>query len=115
MLKIVDTHDVLHQRDVSLLAAGLAIEAGIDAPQEAALLARADVVFAGNPVRAFVSCPAENVVQVIDPETLTVIQTISIEAERPKALAASPDGSKVYAAIFESGNGSTILAPRFCG
>jgi len=73
----------------------------------------ADVVFAGNPERAFVSCPPENVVQVIDPASLEVVRTIAIEAERPRALAVSPDGSKVYAAIFESGNSSTILAPRF--
>ena len=75
----------------------------------------ADVVFAGNPVRAFISCPPENLIQVVDLESLAVTRTISIQAERPKALAVSPDGSKVYAAIFESGNGSTILGPRFTG
>jgi DNA-binding beta-propeller fold protein YncE len=75
----------------------------------------ADVVFAGNPRRAFVSCPPENILQIFDLETLIATRTVSIQAERPKSLAVSPDGSKVYAAIFESGNGSTILAPRFTG
>jgi DNA-binding beta-propeller fold protein YncE len=75
----------------------------------------ADVVFAGNPVRAFVSCPPENLIQVIDPENFSVLRTIPIKAERPKALAVSPDGLKVYAAIFESGNGTTLVAPRLIG
>ena len=30
-------------------------------------------------------------------------------------MAVSPEGDKVFVAIFESGNGSTILAPRFTG
>ncbi|HEX7860808.1 MAG TPA: hypothetical protein VF773_10805 [Verrucomicrobiae bacterium] len=72
----------------------------------------ADVVFAGNPPRAFVSCPPENLVQVFHPETGTLERTIPIKGERPKALAVSPDGQKVYAAILESGNGTTIVAPR---
>jgi hypothetical protein len=46
VLKIVDTHDVLHQRDASLLAAGLPAEAGLDRRQEAEVLSQADVVLA---------------------------------------------------------------------
>jgi DNA-binding beta-propeller fold protein YncE len=72
----------------------------------------ADVVFAGDPARAFVSSPPENLVQVIDPDTGAVERTIPIQGERPKALAVSADGKKVYVAILESGNGTTILAPR---
>ncbi len=69
-----------------------------------------DVVFAGSPERAFVSCSQANTVLVFDPADLTAApQRIDIEAEDPRALAVSPDGSRVYAAIFESGNGSTIL------
>jgi hypothetical protein len=34
---------------------------------------------------------------------------VVIDGERPKAMAISPDGTKLYVAIFESGNGSTIL------
>src|SRR6185436_7318726 len=70
----------------------------------------ADVLFAGSPQRAFVSCSMPNAVQVFDPATRALIASVPIDAERPKAMAASADGSKVYVAIFESGNASTILA-----
>jgi DNA-binding beta-propeller fold protein YncE len=69
----------------------------------------ADIQFAGSPMRAFVSCAKENTVQVFDPLTRQVITNLVIDGERPKAMALSPDGSKLYVAIFESGNGSTIL------
>ncbi len=70
----------------------------------------ADVVFAGTPVRAFVTCSQVNTVQVFDPSApLAVPQNIVIEGEDPRSLAVSPDGQTVYAAIFESGNGSTVL------
>ncbi|MGE4198917.1 MAG: hypothetical protein AB7G11_17555, partial [Phycisphaerales bacterium] len=70
----------------------------------------ADVVFAGNPVRAFVTCSQANTVQVFDPASPAAApQNINIEGEDPRALAVSPDGLTVYAAIFESGNGSTVL------
>ena len=32
-----------------------------------------------------------------------------IDGNRPRAMEVSPDGSKVYVAIFESGNSSTII------
>ena len=69
----------------------------------------ADVVFAGDPVRAFVSCALPNTVQVFDPETRQALARVAIDGDRPKTLAVSPDGHTVYAAIFESGNGSTVL------
>ncbi|HIG10415.1 MAG: hypothetical protein ABGY71_02535 [bacterium] len=70
----------------------------------------ADVVFAGSPQRAFVSCSQANLVQVFDPTDLNAAPvTILIEGEDPRALAVSPDGSLVYVAIFESGNATTIL------
>jgi len=69
----------------------------------------ADIQFAGWPIRAFVSCAKENTVQVFDPLTRQVITNLVIDGERPKAMALSPDGTKLYVAIFESGNGSTIL------
>src|SRR5262245_35556001 len=72
----------------------------------------ADVVFAGATGRAFVSCATPNTVQVFDPLTRQLVTNMVIGAERPKALATSPDGSKVYAAIFESGNGTTVLGPK---
>jgi DNA-binding beta-propeller fold protein YncE len=71
----------------------------------------ADIVFAGSPRRAFVSCSEANTVQVFDPVTRSLTGTVAIDAEEPKAMAVSPDGTMVYAAIFESGNGSTIIAP----
>jgi len=70
----------------------------------------ADVVFAG-PQRAFVSCAAENLVQIFDAQTRQAITNVVIDGERPKSMATSADGSKVYIAIFESGNASTIIAP----
>jgi YVTN family beta-propeller protein len=73
----------------------------------------ADVVFAGAPLRAFVSCALPNAVQVFDPATRQLLTNVVIDAERPKALAVSPDGSKVYAAIFESGNGTTLVGAEF--
>lgn len=70
----------------------------------------ADVVFAGTPERAFVSCSQVNKIQVFDPADLGAPpQVISLDGEDPRALAVSADGSRVYAAIFESGNGTTIL------
>ncbi|MBY0111354.1 MAG: hypothetical protein K2Y21_00925 [Phycisphaerales bacterium] len=72
-----------------------------------------DVVFAGTPQRAFVTCSSAKVVQVFDPADTTpggvVLSEIAIKGEAPRSMGVSPDGSKVYAAIFESGNGSTVL------
>jgi YVTN family beta-propeller protein len=71
-----------------------------------------DVVFAGTPRRAWVSCSRTNAVMVFDPSTRSVVGHLAIEGERPRAMAASPDGTRVYVAIFESGNGTTILAKK---
>ncbi len=69
-----------------------------------------DVVFAGTPERAFVSCSQENRVQVFDPANFSAAPiSIAILGEDPRALAVSPDKQTVYAAIFESGNASTVL------
>ncbi|MEM9533913.1 MAG: hypothetical protein AAGA23_23560 [Pseudomonadota bacterium] len=69
-----------------------------------------DVVFAGDPVRAFISSSQANLVQVFNPADLAADAVdIAIAAEDPRALAVSPDGLTVYAAVFESGNASTIL------
>src|SRR5437773_7500956 len=70
----------------------------------------ADIVFAGSPARAFVSCAKVNTIQVFDPLSRQSITNVMVDGERPKAMAVSPDGARVYAAIFESGNASTILA-----
>ncbi|HXU76747.1 MAG TPA: YncE family protein, partial [Methylomirabilota bacterium] len=68
-----------------------------------------DIVFAGNPQRAYVSCGQPNLVQVYNPGTFQLVTNIVIDGNRPRALGVSPDGSKVYVAIFESGNASTII------
>ena len=70
----------------------------------------ADVAFAGSPQRAFVSLPLTSSVVVLDPaNAATAAQTVAIQGASPRAMAVSPDGSKVYLAIFESGNHSTII------
>ncbi len=70
----------------------------------------ADVVFAGAPQRAFVTCSQSDVVQVFDPANLLAAAVeIPIVGNEPRALAVSPDGLTVYAAVFESGNGTTVL------
>ena len=68
-----------------------------------------DVVFAGAPRRAYVSCGQPNLVQVFDPLTLTLVTNLVVDGNRPRAMDVSPDGSKVYVAIFESGNETTII------
>jgi YVTN family beta-propeller protein len=69
-----------------------------------------DVAFAGAPQRAFISCSQANLVEVWDPANLTAAPVVvPIDAEDPRALAVSPGGDKVYVAIFESGNGTTVL------
>lgn len=75
-----------------------------------------DVVFAGTPVRAFVSCSQANLVQVFDPAApQSAPIAIPIDAEDPRAMAVSPDGRTVYVAVWESGNASTILAGASSG
>lgn len=69
-----------------------------------------DVVFGGTPARAFVSCSQANTVLVYDMASLpTPPARITIDGEDPRAMAVSADGTKVYVAIFESGNSTTIL------
>ncbi len=68
-----------------------------------------DIVFAGTPSRAFVSCGQPNLVQVFNATNYSVVTNLTIDGNRPRALDVSPDGTKVYVAIFESGNASTII------
>jgi YVTN family beta-propeller protein len=71
-----------------------------------------DVVFAAN--KAFVSCSQVNKLAVFDLDNLSLApREIAISAQDPRALATSPDGKTVYAAIFESGNASTALFGGF--
>jgi YVTN family beta-propeller protein len=67
-----------------------------------------DVVFAGG--KAFVSCGAPDTVLVWSLANLAAAPVrVPILGEEPRALSVSPDGTKVWAAVFESGNSSTIL------
>ena len=71
----------------------------------------ADVIFAGSPRKAFVSLSILERVAVLDPSSGALIATLPVAGSQPRALAASPDGSRVLLAIFESGNHSTLV-PR---
>lgn len=70
-----------------------------------------DVVFAGAPVRAFVSAARSNAVKVFDVTTHALVQTIALLGEHPRALAVRADGARVYAAFALSGNRTTCV-PR---
>ncbi|HTO90673.1 MAG TPA: hypothetical protein VMJ70_06035, partial [Candidatus Sulfotelmatobacter sp.] len=72
-----------------------------------------DVVFAGTPTRAYVSVSQEDVVKVYDPSNLsTAPNVIDAQGHLPRALARTADGSRVYVALFGSGNHTTILGPN---
>jgi YVTN family beta-propeller protein len=69
-----------------------------------------DVVFAGSPRQAFVSCQRPSVIDVFPLSNPTGSrQTVYVNGKYPRALAVSADGTTVYAAFFEAGNGTTLL------
>jgi DNA-binding beta-propeller fold protein YncE len=70
-----------------------------------------DVVFAGG--LAYVSASRTNQIQVFNETTLVPVATIPLFGDNPRALAVSPDGSKVYAAFALSGNATTILPQEY--
>lgn len=67
----------------------------------------ADVVFAGG--FAFVSVAGNNEVRVYNAASHALVKTIALNGQQPRALAVSPDGSKVYVAFAESGNRTTLI------
>jgi DNA-binding beta-propeller fold protein YncE len=69
----------------------------------------ADVTFAAG--RAFVTCSRNNLIRVFDATTRLPLGSIPLTGLHPRALTASTDGSRLYAAFLFSGNGTTIL-PR---
>lgn len=71
-----------------------------------------DVIFAGASSQAYVSVAGEDVVRVYDSSTLAEVTTIPVKGHRPRSLVKSADGSKVYVAIFDAGNRTTVLGPE---
>ena len=69
-----------------------------------------DVVFAGSPVRAYVSVSQYDQVKVIDPASLATVTSINIGGRMPRALARTADGSKVYVALMQANNRTSILS-----
>ena len=70
----------------------------------------ADVVFAGG--RAFVTASRNNRIAVFDIISRVAITNIPVFGENPRALALSPDQTKVYAAFALSGNRTTLIPPE---
>ncbi len=68
-----------------------------------------DVVFAGNPQRAYVTVAGSREVRVFNVTTHALVATITIPGQQPRSLAASADGLHVYAAVAISGNKTTVL------
>lgn len=67
-----------------------------------------DVVFAGG--KAFVTAATVDQVFVFDAVTRAPLGAIDVFGKDPRSLAVSPDGSKVYAVVQRSGNGTTVLS-----
>ena len=72
----------------------------------------ADIVFTAKPARAFVSLAMPSRLVSFDANAAApTLTTTAILGASPRALAISPDGTKVYLAVFESGNKTTVV-PR---
>lgn len=72
----------------------------------------ADVVFATTAAgqKAFVTLSQPNQIRVYDAADTTITPTtVTIAGEQPRALTVSADGTRVYAAIFESGNATGAI------
>lgn len=70
-----------------------------------------DIVFAGSPQKAFVSCAERESIFIFDLNNLDATpQEVLLVGEQPRAMAVSPDGNTVYTAFFESGNQTTVVA-----
>jgi YVTN family beta-propeller protein len=66
-----------------------------------------DVVFAAG--LAYVSVSRANQVMAFSQTTHALVATIPLFGGNPRALAVSPDGTRVYAAFALSGNGTTLI------
>lgn len=68
----------------------------------------ADLVFAGEPQRAYVSLMREPALQVFDPAKPSAVpQRIALQMAEPRSLAS--DGLRVYVLSYRSGNATTVL------
>ncbi len=70
----------------------------------------ADVVFAGSPLRAYVSVSQEDAVKVYDPGTLAQTDVVPINGRMPTALARNPEGTRVYVSVLHAGNRTSVLS-----
>lgn len=70
----------------------------------------ADVVFANG--RAFVTSARKNQIRVFDAVTRAPVTNIAVFGEHPRAIVASADGTRVYAAFALSGNRTTLVPPN---
>ena len=69
-----------------------------------------DVVFAGDPQRAFVCLSHEDRVLVLDPDQPRLPgASVPIDGSDPRSLAVSPDGTTVDVAVHDSGNHTTAI------
>ncbi len=68
-----------------------------------------DIVFAGSPLRAFVSVSGEDLVRVYDPESRKLVGEIPILAKHPRALAVDNSGRRVFVLSFHSGNRTSLV------
>ena len=75
--------------------------------------APADVVFAGTPERAFISCAGANTVQVFDPTNRSLAGSIPIDGQRPKAMAVSPETNTALPVLLARMPGFCSSAKRF--
>ncbi len=70
-----------------------------------------DVVFAGSPVRAWVSVSQADAIRIYDPTDLAAPpQVVAVPARKPRSLSVSADGGTVYAAILHGNDGQTVLS-----
>jgi DNA-binding beta-propeller fold protein YncE len=76
-----------------------------------------DVVFAG--ALAYVSVSRAHRIAVYNSTTQLLQTTVNVFGDSPRAMAVSPDGKTIYAALALAGNGTTLIpnttAPPQCG
>jgi YVTN family beta-propeller protein len=75
-----------------------------------------DVVFAGTPLRAWVSVSQEDAVKVYDPADLAADPVVvPIPARKPRSLAVAADGQAVFASVLHGNDGATVLSVAEAG